>query len=36
MWDNRATMHRRAPFDAAARRLMKRTQIQSPAAPRAA
>ncbi len=28
MWDNRTTMHRRDPFDAAARRLMYRTQIK--------
>jgi taurine dioxygenase len=27
MWDNGATMHRREPFDPAARRLMKRTTI---------
>jgi alpha-ketoglutarate-dependent taurine dioxygenase len=27
MWDNGSTMHRREPFDAAARRLMKRTTI---------
>jgi taurine dioxygenase len=27
MWDNGLTMHRREPFDAAARRLMKRTTI---------
>ena len=26
MWDNRCTMHCRAPFPAAERRLMKRTQ----------
>ena len=26
-WDNRSTMHRRDPFPAAQRRLMKRTQI---------
>jgi taurine dioxygenase len=28
MWDNRATMHRRDPFDGAARRIMHRTQIK--------
>ena len=28
MWNNRATMHRREPFDASARRLMQRTQIK--------
>ena len=28
MWDNRSTMHRRDPFDAAARRVMHRTQIK--------
>ena len=27
VWDNRCTMHRRAPFDAAERRVMHRTQI---------
>ena len=27
MWDNRATMHRREPFPADQRRLMKRTQV---------
>lgn len=27
MWDNRPTMHRRAPFPATERRLLKRTQI---------
>ena len=27
MWDNRATMHRRQPFPADQRRLMKRTQV---------
>jgi taurine dioxygenase len=27
VWDNRCTMHRREPFDAAARRVMHRTQI---------
>jgi taurine dioxygenase len=33
MWDNRATMHRRDPFDNLARRLMQRTQIKGHAAP---
>jgi taurine dioxygenase len=28
LWDNRSTMHRRDPFDAAARRIMHRTQIK--------
>ena len=28
MWDNRCTMHKRTPFDAAERRLMYRTQIK--------
>lgn len=28
MWDNRCTMHRRDPFDSAARRVMHRTQIK--------
>jgi len=28
MWDNRCTMHRRDPFDPAARRVMHRTQIK--------
>jgi taurine dioxygenase len=28
LWDNRCTMHRRDPFDAAARRVMHRTQIK--------
>ncbi len=31
MWDNRCTMHRRDPFDPAARRLMHRTQIKGDA-----
>ena len=35
MWDNRSTMHRRDPFDAAARRIMHRTQIRGRATPRA-
>ena len=30
MWDNGMTMHRREPFDPAARRLMKRTTIFLP------
>ncbi|MEK6594182.1 MAG: TauD/TfdA family dioxygenase [Pseudomonadota bacterium] len=33
IWDNRATLHRRDPFDAASRRLMYRTQIKGTAAP---
>ena len=33
MWNNRATMHRREPFDASARRLMQRTQIKGHAQP---
>lgn len=33
MWDNRATMHRRDPFDSSARRLMQRTQIKGHIAP---
>ena len=36
LWDNRATMHRRDPFDAATRRLMQRTQIKGQSQPRAA
>jgi taurine dioxygenase len=28
LWDNRSTMHRRDPFDDAARRVMHRTQIK--------
>jgi taurine dioxygenase len=35
LWDNRATMHRRDPFDPASRRLMHRTQVQGRTAPRA-
>jgi len=35
MWDNRSTMHRRDPFDAASRRVMHRTQIKGHARPRA-
>ena len=27
MWDNRCTMHRRDPFDKAARRIMHRTEL---------
>jgi len=34
MWDNRATMHRRDPFDQDARRLMQRTQIKGQGMPR--
>lgn len=33
LWDNRCTMHRRDPFDAAARRIMHRTQIKGEAPP---
>jgi taurine dioxygenase len=33
LWDNRCTMHRRDPFDAASRRIMHRTQIKGGAAP---
>jgi len=33
MWDNRCTMHRRDPFDAAARRIMHRTQVKGAAPP---
>lgn len=36
MWDNRATLHRRDPFDAEARRIMHRTQIKGATAPMAA
>jgi len=35
MWDNRATMHRRDPFDASARRLMRRTQVKGATQPAA-
>ena len=35
IWDNRATMHRRDPFDSSARRLMQRTQIKGQTAPSA-
>lgn len=35
LWDNRSTMHRRDPFDASARRVMHRTQVQGEAPPAA-
>ena len=35
LWDNRCTMHRRDPFDAASRRIMHRTQIKGIAPPAA-
>jgi len=35
LWDNRCTMHRRDPFDAALRRVLHRTQIQGEMVPRA-
>jgi taurine dioxygenase len=35
LWDNRCTMHRRDPFDAAARRVMHRTQVKGEAPPAA-
>jgi taurine dioxygenase len=35
LWDNRCTMHRRDPFDAASRRIMHRTQIKGEAPPAA-
>jgi taurine dioxygenase len=35
LWDNRCTMHRRDPFDPAARRVMHRTQIKGTARPAA-
>jgi taurine dioxygenase len=35
VWDNRSTMHRRDPFDAAARRVMHRTQIKGKHQPQA-
>jgi len=35
LWDNRCTMHRRDPFDAAARRVMHRTQVKGSAPPMA-
>lgn len=34
LWDNRATLHRRDPFDPQSRRLMYRTQIKGSTAPR--
>lgn len=33
VWDNRATMHRRDPFDASTRRLMRRTQVRGKTKP---
>ena len=33
LWDNRSTMHRRDPFDGAARRIMHRTQIKGTVKP---
>lgn len=33
IWDNRAVLHRRDPFDAATRRLMHRTQVRGATAP---
>jgi taurine dioxygenase len=33
LWDNRCTMHRRDPFDPAARRVMHRTQIKGETRP---
>ncbi|MBV9782424.1 MAG: TauD/TfdA family dioxygenase [Acidisphaera sp.] len=35
LWDNRCTMHRRDPFDAASRRVMHRTQVKGEARPAA-
>jgi taurine dioxygenase len=35
LWDNRCTMHRRDPFDAATRRIMHRTQMKGAARPSA-
>jgi len=35
LWDNRCTMHRREPFDGAARRVMHRTQIKGESRPAA-
>jgi taurine dioxygenase len=35
LWDNRCTMHRRDPFDPAARRVMHRTQIKGQTRPSA-
>ena len=34
LWDNRCTMHRRDPFEAASRRIMHRTQIKGETRPR--
>jgi taurine dioxygenase len=33
LWDNRCTMHRRDPFDAASRRIMHRTQVKGSTRP---
>ncbi|MBV9736234.1 MAG: TauD/TfdA family dioxygenase [Acidisphaera sp.] len=33
LWDNRCTMHRRDPFDAASRRVMHRTQVKGESRP---
>jgi taurine dioxygenase len=35
LWDNRCTMHRRDPFDAAQRRVMHRTQVKGETRPAA-
>jgi taurine dioxygenase len=35
LWDNRCTMHRRDPFDAASRRIMHRTQMKGGSRPHA-
>ena len=35
LWDNRCTMHRRDPFDAASRRIMHRTQMKGSGRPSA-
>ena len=35
LWDNRCTMHRRDPFDAASRRIMHRTQMKGETRPAA-
>jgi taurine dioxygenase len=35
LWDNRCTMHRRDPFDAATRRILHRTQVRGAEAPAA-
>jgi taurine dioxygenase len=35
LWDNRCTMHRRDPFDPAARRILHRTQINGQTRPKA-